>query len=343
MDIGFETDQLFKVIWTNEIDASICQLYAEGMSAWHGSPYQISNQQSIESTSASSILEEARQHPEFKRSFGIIGGPPCPDFSVRGSQMGFDGERGRLTILFIERIMDLMPAFFVIENVKGITSPRNRPMLNELIDHLRTRYVVTEPIKLNALDFGVPQHRERVFIIGFNRKLIDNEQATAFFYENLLQSRSFPNALKTYNWPRSTRVKDKEKDPPPAILCTGPYLIDNEAIVPNADEYFALRSSQQKVENTSEGDMSRSSFRRLHRGQYSPTTCYGNNEVHLHPYQHRRLSVREALRLQSVPDEYVFSTKSNFSKKFKLIGNGVPVALSQAVANSVWQTLKTFI
>jgi len=343
MDIGFEKDHLFKVIWTNEMDASICQFYSEGMSAWHGLPHQISNQHSIENTSASSILKQARQHPEFKRAFGIIGGPPCPDFSVRGSQMGFEGERGRLTILFIERIMDLMPTFFVIENVKGIISPRNRPMLNELITHLRTRYVVTEPIQLNALDFGVPQHRERVFIIGFNRKLTNNDQITAFVYEKLLQSRSFPDALKMYNWPRSTRLKDKEKAPPPATLCTGSYLIDNKETVPNADEFFALHSSQQKVENILEGDMSRSSFRRLHRGQYSPTTCYGNNEVHLHPYQHRRLSVREALRLQSVPDEYVFTTKGNYSKKFKLIGNGVPVALSQAVAKSVWESLKAFI
>ncbi|PQA55668.1 DNA (cytosine-5-)-methyltransferase [Siphonobacter curvatus] len=343
MDIGFETDQLFKVIWTNEIDASICKLYAEGMSAWHGANCQITNQQSIETISSINILNEARQQIGFQNIFGIIGGPPCPDFSVRGSQMGFNGDRGRLTIIFIERIMELMPAFFVIENVKGIMSPRNQPMLNELIAYLRTRFIVAAPIQVNALDFGVPQHRERVFIIGFNRTHISDEQAAHFLRTTMLQNRPFPNALQTYNWPRNNRCKNKDRETPPPMLCTGPYLIDNENDIPNANEYFALHSSQQKVENTLEGDMSRSSFRRLHRGQFSPTTCYGNNEVHLHPYLHRRLSVREALRLQSVPDAYIFTTKGNYSKKFKLIGNGVPVALGQAIAKSVWQTLDLFM
>ena len=88
-----------------------------------------------------------------------------------------------------------------------------------------------------------------------------------------------------------------------------------------------------------EGETNRPSFKRLHRYKYSPTACYGNNEVHLHPYQHRRLSVREALRIQGVDDSYVLTTPNLLSKKFKMIGNGVPVPLAKAVA----ETLKEFI
>ena len=66
-----------------------------------------------------------------------------------------------------------------------------------------------------------------------------------------------------------------------------------------------------------EGETNRPSFKRLHRYKYSPTACYGNNEVHLHPYQHRRLSVREALRIQGVDDSYVLTTPNLLSKNLK--------------------------
>ena len=77
----------------------------------------------------------------------------------------------------------------------------------------------------------------------------------------------------------------------------------------------------------------------LHRFKYSPTACYGNNEVHLHPYLNRRLSAREALRIQGVPDEYILPPEISLTKKFKMIGNGVPVALAKAVGLSVKQFL----
>jgi DNA (cytosine-5)-methyltransferase 1 len=341
MDIGFEIGNLFSVVWTNEIDLSIGKLYAEGMSAWRGFPSQIKNQTSVDELSPDVILGEAfpSNRPD---TFGIIGGPPCPDFSIRGSHKGFEGKRGRLTTVFTERILSIKPTFFVIENVKGVISPRNRPVLNEMLQELRKLFIVTNPITLNALDFGVPQHRERVFIIGFNREQVTDERAAQYVQNELLQRRTHPNALRSYRWPRSSNSTDIKKELPPDELCVGKYLIADEASVANADEYFLLRSSLKKVESISEGDMRRSSFRRLHRQQFSPTTCYGNNEVHIHPYLHRRLSVREALRLQSVPDNYTFTTKGNCSKKFKLIGNGVPVTLAQSLAEAVFETLQTF-
>ena len=53
--------------------------------------------------------------------FGMIGGPPCQDFSMNGSLKGFDGERGKLTIVYLDKILDLKPTFFVMENVTGLT------------------------------------------------------------------------------------------------------------------------------------------------------------------------------------------------------------------------------
>jgi DNA (cytosine-5)-methyltransferase 1 len=103
----------------------------------------------------------------------------------------------------------------------------------------------------------------------------------------------------------------------------------------NANEFFNLYVTNKALDAIDEGETNRPSFKRLHRFKYSPTACYGNNEVHLHPYKHRRISVREALRIQGVPDTYVLPIELPLSKKFKMIGNGVPVPLAKAIADAV--------
>ena len=84
-----------------------------------------------------------------------------------------------------------------------------------------------------------------------------------------------------------------------------------------------------------EGDVSKKSYKRLHRWRYSPTVAYGNNEVHLHPYKERRLSVAEALALQSLPREFALPNDMTLSDSFKTIGNGVPYLLAKGVSDSV--------
>ena len=88
-----------------------------------------------------------------------------------------------------------------------------------------------------------------------------------------------------------------------------------------------------------EGDDSKKCYKRLHRWRYSPTAAYGNNEVHLHPYKARRLSVSEALAIQSLPKEFELPQSISLSAMFKTIGNGVPFVLAQGVA----KTLKDFL
>ncbi len=100
-----------------------------------------------------------------------------------------------------------------------------------------------------------------------------------------------------------------------------------------------MRKKVSELNSIDEGETNRPSFKRLHRYRYSPTASYGNNEVHLHPYLNRRLSVREALRIQGVDDSYILPSNLPLSKKFKMIGNGVPVPLAKEVAIS----LKNFL
>ncbi len=113
----------------------------------------------------------------------------------------------------------------------------------------------------------------------------------------------------------------------------------NKVLVhPNAKHHFLPRALF-RFQNIREGDVSRKSFKRLHRWRYSPTVAYGNNEVHLHPYEQRRLSVAEALAIQSLPKEFIFPDSITLSEMFKAISNGVPYVAAKAVAD----TIKTFI
>ena len=84
-----------------------------------------------------------------------------------------------------------------------------------------------------------------------------------------------------------------------------------------------------------EGDVSRKSFKRLHRWRYSPTAAYGNNEVHLHPYKPRRLSVAETLAIQSLPKNFMLPHNIPLTQKFKMVGNGVPFLLAKGIAHEI--------
>ncbi len=108
--------------------------------------------------------------------------------------------------------------------------------------------------------------------------------------------------------------------------------VDELAILPNGLDAFNPKSI--KFTSVPEGDVSGKSFKRLHRWRYSPAAAYGHNEVHLHPTEPRRLTVREAFRIQTVPDTYAFPQDMPLSHKFKMIGNGVPVKLARAIAGS---------
>jgi len=216
----------------------------------------------------------------------------------------------------------------------------------ELLKRVEKDYFVDHE-KLNALEFRVPQFRERIFFVGIKKTKLDEKvvnQSPLGKWFPFPVNKTYRNATSKYKW--ATQVAfgkslTKPKDLP-FELCVESCLIPTrkESKIPNAKEYFNLYSTINQLKAIQEGETNRPSFKRLHRFKYSPTACYGNNEVHLHPYKHRRLSVRETLRIQGVPDTYVLPAELALTKKFKMIGNGVPVPLAKAVANAVKNFLK---
>lgn len=115
LDMGFEMAG-FEIIWTNEFDNAFALLHSSGITSWrkskgNGIKAEIFNTKSIEDISSKEIVLEAFPNgiPNF---FGIIGGPPCQDFSMNGKHKGFSGERGKMTIKYFEKISELSPSFF---------------------------------------------------------------------------------------------------------------------------------------------------------------------------------------------------------------------------------------
>ena len=349
MDMGF-MGAGFDVVFANEYDKVFADLHDEGIREWciaHKKKYcPITTTKSITELNPENILRVAFPQGTPK-VWGAIGGPPCQDFTMNGTGKGFEGERGKMTQIFYNRIRKMSPSFFVMENVVGLVMRKEPKKYLDtlLLNHICEDYYI-DRIILNALDFGVPQYRKRVFIVGILKDLFPNIINKVPTIDDIC-SMDFPwpkpkheNADTSFPWPDkipfgTTPEKPKEI---PMELCVESCLT-NASELPNGNEYLELKKNVESRKSIYEGDTKRRSFKRLHRYKYSPTTCFGNNEVFLHPYENRRLSVREALRIQGVDDKYVWGG-DRLSQKFKVISNGVPVPLAQAVATSVYDFLE---
>ena len=347
LDIGCEQAG-FDIVWTNEINPAFSELYRHGMSTWRKSgggtqcDAAISNHKSITDLRPGEVIGEAFGKAE-PTIFGIIGGPPCTDFSVGGRNGGSEGEHGKLTQVFVDLICGIRPDFFVMENVPGLfKTKKHREFLTSLIgqlEHDSMGYLTSTRI-LSSLEFGVPQDRDRLFVIGVSSTLV----------KKLLGMRPirgnetwfpwpvpvFPGA-KNYPWPGESPFGEEPPCPEgvPLELTVFPLLKSFPPPQSLSNGLEAFKPYSSKFWKIPEGNCSGKSFKRLHRYKYSPTAWYGNNEVHLHPWEPRRLTVREALRIQTVPDSYVLPEQFSLSSKFRMICNGVPCRLAKCLAEAL--------
>lgn len=277
---------------------------------------------------------------------GFIGGPPCPDFSVAGKQRGRNGDNGKLSLSYVQLIVEQHPDFFLFENVKGLWRTRkHREFYDELKATLTNAgYYLTDRLT-NAIEFGAPQDRDRILLFGVSCHLFpENEENPLRLFpwsKNICYSLE---RIKHLKWPTTdTFIEDGALKCPESIPkeLTVEYWFERNDVEnhPNSKDCFNPRSGVSKMMSIDEGDDSKKSYKRLHRWRYSPTVAYGNNEVHLHPYKVRRLSVAEALSLQSLPKEFSLPPEMSLTDKFKTTGNGVPYLLASGIA----KTIKDFL
>ena len=169
LDIGFENAG-FSIAVAVEIDPACCDTLKTNR------PNLPIINKNIAEVTSEEILNAAALKP--LEAALVIGGPPCQSFSLAGLRKGLDDDRGKLLFEFVRIVRETLPFGFVLENVKGLTNWDSGKALRLLIEELSKpieyegkvyTYTIANPKVLNAVDYGVPQFRERLILVG-NRK-----------------------------------------------------------------------------------------------------------------------------------------------------------------------------
>lgn len=282
--------------------------------------------------------------------FMICGGPPCQPFSTAGKRLGINDPRGSLFMDFIRMIDYIKPRFFVMENVKGIMSaplkhvPTEEHDKEDLEQKLGTvlDVILSEFDKLgyktvygilDAVNYGVPQFRERFVLIGSR----DNEDIFLPFPTHF-QMHQNPN----YRWKTvGDAIKDLESEPGECTALSG----DRKKYIHMVPEGGNWKDLPKDIIPIAMGGAYESGggkvgfYRRLSYSQPAPTitTSPAQKATMLcHPNQDRPLSVKEYARIQQFPDDWIFT--GTVAAKYKQIGNAVPVGLAEAIGRAIIAT-----
>lgn len=355
LDLGFERAG-FDVRFVNEFHKPFFDAYQYSRKVMnHPEPQYEHHLGSIEEFLSGEPQKRLKQYVANARQDGLvgfIGGPPCPDFSVAGKNRGREGDHGKLTESYVDSIITFKPDFFLLENVKGLFSNKKHSLFyKEMKEKLvQAGYLLTDRLT-NCIEVGTPQDRDRILLFGIKRSKVKRSQQLKL--EQIFQWNTYLKfdkdvVLDKSQWPTTTPYAANSSLLAPDFSSdmkelTVEYWFRKNDVYnhPNAKHHFKPKAGLHKMQTIAEGDVSGKSFKRLHRWRHSATAAYGNNEVHLHPYQDRRLSAAEALAIQSLPKEFVLPQDMGLSNMFKTIGNGVPFLLSEAIAKTIKDFLKT--
>lgn len=340
LDLGLE-DAGLKIDIANEISPQFMDGYLHSRESQQRDGDLTPIRSSLEDSLFESEMRNWRRR-EKAQFRGLVGGPPCPDFSIAGKQRGYKGDQGRLSAVYIDLAIEQKVDWLLFENVKGLWRTRKH---RDFYDGLKRKliganYLVSDRLS-NALEFGVPQDRDRIFLVAFHKRILTAGQrktlvAGAFPWE--LGIRHDLSSIRECPWPTTNSFGAKPVRPsqcPKDLMVETWFKRNGMDRHPNREHYFQPRAGLIKFQSIAEGDDSRKSSKRLHRYRYSPTAAYGNNEVHLHPYFARRLSAAEALAVQSMPTWFSLPETMPLSHMFKGIGNGVPYEMAYGVGRSI--------
>ncbi|MDQ0176454.1 DNA cytosine methyltransferase [Bacillus chungangensis] len=286
----------------------------------------------------------------------VVGGSPCQSFSTAGKRQAFTDPRGQAMLHYADLVNELQPKFFLLENVKGFLSAalRHRPinqrgqdfpplepdeMPGSALQYLLNRignYNVTTNI-VNAANYGVPQKRERVFIIGVRNDLninyafpmqTHNENGT----DGLLRWRTFRQVFENLNNDNHTYVNYSAE------------RLHYMRMIPRGGGNWRdlpteiVRQAMGGAYNSGGGKVG--FYRRIQLNSPAPTllTSPAQKSTNLgHPLEDRPLSIEEYLAIQEFPEGY--QVCGTLSQKYTQIGNAVPVRLAtvigQSIANSI--------
>ena len=288
----------------------------------------------------------------------IIGGPPCQGFSTVGKRF-IDDPRNKLFKEYVRIVEGVYPKVFVMENVVGLTNMQKGKVLEQALKEFRLIGYKVDFRILNAVDYGVPQYRERVILIGtrydiniefplpttIEHNLFSNAQSRITIMDaisdlppieagcNVVEYKIAP--LNIY---QKTRRKDCVKLTLHSAVSHNKKLQDMMAYIPDGGSVWGIECLPQHLRPTSGY---KNTYCRLDSKEPAMTitrnfACVSSSRC-IHPFQNRGLTPREAARIQSFDDDYIFiGSRSDISLQ---IGNAVPPLLSEKIAETVLNML----
>lgn len=290
---------------------------------------------------------------------GIIGGPPCQAYSVAGRARKKDmseDPRNYLYLHYLEFLKKYKPDFFVFENVQGILSAKNGSIFEDLKNKMNKLNYTFEYQLLDSNDFGVVQHRKRVIIIGYKKKLklsypkftkVNMNYNIKELFSDLpkLQDGETNNKyhtqttkclsdlkIRTSDWNELTynqcrKLNDVDKNI--YKLCIENHNIKYNELPANLRKHNNTKSFLDRFKVVDYNKPSHTMVAHISKD--------GHHYIHPDIKQCRSLTVREAARIQSFPDDYYF--ESSRTSAYKQIGNAVPVFMAEQIAKKIEESL----
>ena len=312
LDLGFENSN-FNIVWANEYDKNIWETYK----ANHKNTY-------LDTRSITEI--KAIELPSNIK--GIIGGPPCQSWSLAGSMRGIDDPRGKLFYDYLRLLKEKQPYFFVAENVQGMLSPTHIGAFNEIRNEFEKCGYRVKYSLLNVWDYGVPQDRKRVILVGYR-----NDLNIEFNFNNLIKTKKklvLKDAIS--DLPNPLPALDKNK----ANKDTGSFM-NNEYFIGGFSSIFMSRNRIRKWDEPSFTIQASGRQAPIYPGS-DPMIKVEANKWKFSGENYRRLSVRECARIQTFPDNFKF-IYDKVDMGYKMIGNAVPVKFAEIIAKQIMKDL----
>lgn len=263
---------------------------------------------------------------DFSNIDGIIGGPPCQSWSVAGAERGINDKKGQLFYQYLRILEAVKPKFFLIENVQGILAPKHRAALNGIIADFSNVGYDIEIIRVNTAQYNVPETRIRVFFVGLRK---DTSLSNVFQFpepsDNLISLKQAIGDLKD-----TAIASNGTKHNPNAVNC-------NEYPVQGFSPRFCIRTRIRGWDKPGYTVLAGARHQQLHPDSLIPEL----NDKNLYSTLEglRRVTVREAARIQSFPDSFrlIYDYVDN---GYLMVGNAVPPKMGEAIAISFKNMLK---
>ena len=337
LSLGFEK-QGFDVLIANEYDNSIAAAYSEN----HKHTKMIVGD-------ITSLNLEGTFGTYTDKIDVIIGGPPCQGFSQKGQRKTIHDERNFLFKYYVAVVELVKPRYFVMENVPNVLTAENGYFLKEIEELFNKMGYSLEHDVLNASDYGVPQNRRRAVIIG---KL---NGAAPKLPEPKNKKVTIWDAISDLAYLKSGEGADKQEyiNPPESeyqkLLRGNSKTLYNHVATkhsPLALERLAMIPPNAGKEALPKEHLTKSiysgTWTRMRKDEISVTITTRfdtpSSGKFTHPYLDRAITVREAARIQSFPDDFIFV--GNKGSQMKQVGNAVPPLLAQAVAKVIWDDIR---